>query len=154
MTIQARIQDPKFDEAVEDASEIIEAGASIEAMVKFSDRIIIAPFGQGRRQPGGSLPGRSGTLLFEFWRKHNSGRKDRNLFSEGSDVFIADGVGALQGLILGPITSIADGTAVSVAKNEGWILKKNTYSHDSTTRNKIHSRNSFLFLLNPTPWLQ
>jgi len=53
---------------------------------------------------------------FEYWSETQPAA-----LKDGSDVIIADAVGALHGLILGPIVSIIEGAAVSVAKNEGWI---------------------------------
>lgn len=51
-----------------------------------------------------------------YWSEDSGDR--RRLLKDGSEVFIADAVGALQGLILGPIVSIIEG---AVVKNEGWI---------------------------------
>ena len=120
MAMQSRIGDPKLEDAVYGAIDMSEEGAPIEdVMAKFFDGIIAPLAKAGDKQAAVLLDVVEHST--EYWTKHNAGRKDRNLLREGSKVIIADGIGALHGLILGPIVSIVEGAAVSVAANEGWF---------------------------------
>lgn len=53
---------------------------------------------------------------YEYW----NGNPQFRMVSQNDGVIIMDAVGALHGLLLGPVVSIVEGAVCSIAKNHGW----------------------------------
>lgn len=115
--IESHLNNPALEKGIADVVAKTESGASLEEVI---EAVVaeVTPFADaGNVQAQVFVDVLTNSL--DYWT--NKAGSNRKLLKESSEVIAADAVGALHGLILGPVVSIIEGAVVSIAKNEGWF---------------------------------